>query len=68
MLTVTFPVHERPATIASILTGIGAYGNVSPTASDRTYQIYVFRPSNLPKLKARLTELERLGALRWSEV
>jgi len=65
-LTVTFNDHVPLEAVAGLVSGIAAYGNVFPRASDRDYSVEVFRTSKLPKLRSQLVEWERYGFLRWS--
>jgi hypothetical protein len=67
-LIVEFPVHSPADRIASLASGIAAYGNVRQGASPLELHVTVFRMSKLPKLKDQLTTWEAYGFLRWRVV
>jgi hypothetical protein len=67
-LVVDFGEHISHDQITSMVSSIAAYGNVYQGAPDREFAIEVFHASKLPKLKRCLTEWERYGFIRWSEL
>jgi len=64
-LKVTFSQHIPQDKIASMVSGIAAYGNVTADSSDRIFIVEVFRLSKFPKLQKKLHDLEQYGFLRW---
>ncbi|HVN22504.1 MAG TPA: hypothetical protein VMT71_00935 [Syntrophorhabdales bacterium] len=62
---IEFGVHVPEDSLSSIITGIGAYGNVSANSQPNQYEVEVLRKSNVLKLKQRLLEWERYGFLKW---
>jgi hypothetical protein len=62
---VEFGVHVPKDSVSSIVSGIGAYGNVTSISQYAQYEVEVFRESNIPKLKQRLLEWDRYGFLKW---
>jgi hypothetical protein len=66
-LTVTFGIHVPLDSMASMVSGIAAYGNVAALASPREFSVEVFRSSKEAKLKAELARLEQYGFLKWQE-
>ena len=67
-LIVEFPEHTAADRIASIVTGIAAYGDVRGGTNALEFRVTVFRLSKLPGLKQRLTEWENYGFVRWRVV
>jgi hypothetical protein len=65
IVVVQFGEHCSEGAVASIVSGIDAYGNVEPGQCSGEYRVLVFRTSTLDALKSRLTEWERHGFLRW---
>ncbi len=64
-LKITFSQHVPQDKIASMVSGIAAYGNGTADSSDRIFIIEVFRLSKLPKLQKELHALEKYSFLRW---
>jgi hypothetical protein len=64
---VRFNMHVAAEQVASMATGIAAYGNVLSGSSDRQFVVEVFRPSKAPRLRVLLTQWEVHGFLRWDE-
>ena len=67
LLKVSFGVHVSLDRVAGMVSGIAAYGNVTPQ-SDRAFSVEVFRASKLPNLKSELAQLEQYGFLIWEEI
>ena len=66
-LVVEFCEHVSVDSVASMVSGIAAYGNVYEGSSGREFAIEVFRVSKLPDLKRKLLNWEHYGFIRWSE-
>lgn len=66
-LTIEFGEHVPSDQVASMLTGLAAYGNVSEGSNTRQFQVSVFRRSKLPDLKSQLVKWERYGFLQWHD-
>jgi hypothetical protein len=64
-LWVEFAEHMQESRIASLVSGIAAYGSVSSTDAARTYRIIISRTSKLPQLEEQLVKWERNGFIRW---
>lgn len=66
-IIVEFGEHVALDSVASMVTGIAAYGDVDGCGEDRKIAVRVFRPSKLGGLKNKLLHLERYGFLRWRQ-
>jgi len=64
---VSFNEHVAAKQVASMATGMSAYGNVLPGSSEREFVVEVFRASKAPGLRARLSQWEVHGFLHWDE-
>jgi hypothetical protein len=58
--------HLEDSTIASLVNGVAAYGNVSGTSEPREYVVEVFRQSKVRGLEELLRHNETWGFMRWS--
>lgn len=61
-----FPEHMPESQIATLITGIAAYGNVSLRDEPRSFVVEVFRSGKGAKLKQLLDHDARYGFLRWN--
>jgi hypothetical protein len=64
-LRVEFAEHMAESRIASLVTGIAAFGSVTPTGVPRTYSVAISRTSELSQLEEQLVKWERHGFIRW---
>jgi hypothetical protein len=64
---VRFNEHVAAKQVASMATGIAAYGNVLPGSSDLEFVVEVFRASKAPGLKVLPAQWEVHGFLNWDE-
>jgi hypothetical protein len=67
-LKIVFGEHIAMERIASMISGIAAYGNVTAGAAKGIYEVEVFRLSKMPGLQKKLHDLEKYGVLRWEQV
>ena len=61
-----FPEHMAESQIASLITGIAAYGNVLPLEKPRSFVVEVFRTGKVAGLKRLLDHDSRYGFLQWN--
>jgi len=54
LISVSFAEHVASAQVASIVSGIAAYGNVLDGETPKEFLVEVFRPSKVAKLMTRL--------------
>jgi hypothetical protein len=64
---VEFAEHLKPDQIASMVTGMAAYGNIHERSTPRSFEVPVFRASNVPRLRQKLVTWERYGFLNWRD-
>jgi len=67
VIVVEFAEHIPIDRISSMVTGMAACGNVDAASNGRTYTVRIFRASNLPYLKKKLTSWERYGFIQWKQ-
>jgi hypothetical protein len=69
VLRVNFGIHVAENDIASMVSGIGAYGLVRRDESDsRSYTVTTVRSGKAAGLKKQLASWESYGFLRWREI
>ena len=64
---VKFAEHIPAESIAGMVSGMAAYGNVDADSDGLSFTVRVFRESKLPRLKEQLLNWERYGFLRWTQ-
>ena len=69
LLHVTFGVHVPEDSMRSLLTGLGAAGNVrAMDKTNRQYEVTVLHEAHVPHLQKKLLQWEQYGFLRYEWV
>jgi len=67
LIRVNFGQHIPQSRAAGVVSGLAAFGNVTPWSDDQCFAVEVFRHTKLPRLKAQLLAWERYGFLSYTE-